>query len=601
MRKTLQGISRFELLIAGIVIAAVGSVTWTQQHNSSSAAQQEWELQLASSASARADLIGHWLAEREADAQVLAAYPLVREAVSTGRVNRYDLETIFRTTADLERYQGIELIRAAGAPASGASSGPSAQEVASVNPDVFSPSVRALLLTTARTGVPAIELDDFDPSGHLPEDLVIAVPVASGAGVSQVAHGALALDMDAGQRLFPFVRAAAARGRTQQVLLVNESHGRMQYLSPLRQADAANAHPMRTLWSRPIAGGVVGEFYDYQGVRVFAAIERVPRSPWKLVDQIAVSEALSEYNHVAFFRLVSAVFIVLTFVVVIVAYRNRLQSRGLAERLGQQERMADLEERLLRLQKLEALGRLAAGVAHDFNNLLTVINGTTELLLHEVSPDDPLHAPLAEILKAGEKGSALTHRLLAVGRRQLSFGMEVNLNTAINDTADLLRKLVGDSIVIRTQLDPAAATIQSEPGQIEQILMNLVVNARDAMPDGGEILIATRRVEIAAPDDARRTGLRPGCYTNLSVRDTGQGMSRETQAHIFEPFFTTKPADKGTGLGLATVYAIVQQSGGYITVESEPGRGSEFQLYFPCGAPPRTPARSRQEAKNSNS
>jgi two-component system cell cycle sensor histidine kinase/response regulator CckA len=251
--------------------------------------------------------------------------------------------------------------------------------------------------------------------------------------------------------------------------------------------------------------------------------------------------------------------------------------------------LRETEAQLRQAQKMEAVGRLAGGVAHDFNNLLTVIRGYSELLLGRLGPHDAMRKDMEEVKKAADRASGLTRQLLAFSRRQFIAAKVVDLNALVANMDGMLRRLIGEDIVeLCAELDPVAGAIKADPGQIEQVIMNLVVNARDAMPKGGRLTIETRNVTIGTGARLDAVGVEPGSYVLLAVRDTGHGMDAETRSHLFEPFFTTKEKGKGTGLGLSTVYGIVKQSGGSIVVESAPGRGATFRIYFP---------RVEQEAK----
>ncbi len=240
-----------------------------------------------------------------------------------------------------------------------------------------------------------------------------------------------------------------------------------------------------------------------------------------------------------------------------------------------------LENQLHQSQKMEAIGVLAGGIAHDFNNLLTAINGYSDLILNRMPADDPSRPNVQEVRKAGDRAANLTNQLLAFSRRQVTQPIVHNINTVISSIETMLQRIIRENIELRTVLDPALGNISADPGQIEQILMNLVVNAREAMPDGGELTIETQNVFLDGEYANQHIGIASGNFVKMAVTDTGEGIAEEIQPQIFEPFFTTKEVGKGTGLGLSIVYGLVKQSGGEIMVYSEIGRGTTFKVYLP--------------------
>jgi len=240
-----------------------------------------------------------------------------------------------------------------------------------------------------------------------------------------------------------------------------------------------------------------------------------------------------------------------------------------------------LERQLRMAQKMEAVGRLSGGIAHDFNNLLGVIIGYSQVLKRTLPPGTAFLEHAEEIEKAGQRAASLTRQLLAFSRQQVLALAVLNLNSLISEMQKMLPRLIGEDIEIVMALDPAIGSVKADQGQLEQVIMNLAVNARDAMPDGGKLVITTTNVSLDEAWTRLHPGSKVGDYVMLAVADTGTGIDSETLVHIFEPFFTTKERGKGTGLGLATVYGVVKQSGGYVSVESAPGKGASFQIYLP--------------------
>jgi two-component system, cell cycle sensor histidine kinase and response regulator CckA len=253
----------------------------------------------------------------------------------------------------------------------------------------------------------------------------------------------------------------------------------------------------------------------------------------------------------------------------------------ISERKRMEAALKESEEQLRQSQKMEAVGRLAGGIAHDFNNVLTAILGYGEILRRRLGGDEGALGDLGEIVRCAERASSLTRQLLAFGRRQVLQPKVLNLNAVVANMENMLRRLIGEDIELAVRPAPGLWAVSVDPGQIEQVLMNLAVNARDAMPGGGRLLIETRNVDLDGGYLLRHSVVRPGSYVMIAVSDTGIGMDEETASRVFEPFFTTKAPGKGTGLGLSTVYGIVKQSGGYVWVYSEPGKGTTFKVYLP--------------------
>ena len=240
-----------------------------------------------------------------------------------------------------------------------------------------------------------------------------------------------------------------------------------------------------------------------------------------------------------------------------------------------------LEEQFRQAQKMEAVGRLAGGVAHDFNNLLMVISGYSGQLIKELDVRDPMRGQVIEINKAGQRAAELTQQLLAFSRKQTTQPKILDLNRVVRDVEKMLRRLIGEDIELVTVLNPELGTVMADPGQMSQVLMNLAVNSRDAMPNGGRLMIETSNIDLDDTYTKEQPEIRPGPYVQLTVGDSGTGMDAETRAHLFEPFFTTKKAGEGTGLGLPIVYGVVRQAGGFIWVNSTPGEGTAFKIYLP--------------------
>ena len=260
---------------------------------------------------------------------------------------------------------------------------------------------------------------------------------------------------------------------------------------------------------------------------------------------------------------------------------NRELLAEIAQRKAAEKAGEELQAELLQSQKMELVGTLAGGIAHDFNNILVAISGYAEFLTKSLPEDAPMKADLSEILLETERGAMLTRQLTAISRKQPALPQILDLNQVIDGACKMLTRLIGTNIRLETQLSPGIGKIKADPGQVSQVIMNLVVNARDAMPDGGRIYIETTNAEITERISGKALAPAPGQYVKLTVTDTGCGMSKETLSHLFEPFFTTKEMGKGTGLGLSIISGIVSQARGGIDVASALGRGTTFTIYLP--------------------
>ncbi len=343
----------------------------------------------------------------------------------------------------------------------------------------------------------------------------------------------------------------------------------------------SSAAPMREALLRQ-AWDVVISDYEMPGFGGFEALQILKESGHDL-PFILVSAVVNEETAVAAMKAGAHDYIMkrrLARLVPAIA-RELREAQSRVARKAAEAALRQSEEQLRQAQKLEAVGRLAAGVAHDFNNILTIITCHSELMLRQMPANDTRRKHVEEVEKAAHMAAGLTRQLLTFSRKQVIEPRVLKLNDVITDVEKMLRRLIGEDIEFHTKLDPAAGHIKADAGQIEQVIMNLAVNARDAMPDCGKLTIMTANTVLDENYLRSFPELRAGDYVMLAIADTGVGMSDEVKAHLFEPFFTTKSPGKGTGLGLATCFGIVQQNSGHITVCSEVGKGTTFRIYFP--------------------
>jgi signal transduction histidine kinase/CheY-like chemotaxis protein len=408
-------------------------------------------------------------------------------------------------------------------------------------------------------------------------------------------QGVLLMGIDPSDNLYPLVQTWPTPSRTGEVLLARREGDEVVYLNELRHRKdtALKLRIPVTQTNTPVVKAAFGlegvdEGVDYRGVPVLAATRRVPGSPWVLVAKVDAEEIYSALRSEINWLLAIVFSLILAAGAVCgLVWRNLLASyyrqkyEVELERKKSEEERAKLQQQLVQAQKMESVGRLAGGVAHDFNNLLTVINGYAALSLAQLDRGHPLHTPISEIGKAGARAASLTQQLLALSRKQIIKPSSVDLNDVITDMGNILPSLLGDNVKVVIVPETPLGRVLVDPGQMKQVLMNLAVNAKHAMPGGGRLVIETGNAEIDSSYCANHEDIKPGSYVVMTVSDTGAGMAPETLRQIFEPFFTTKPEGHGTGLGLSTVYGIVKQSGGWIWAYSEAGKGASFKIYLP--------------------
>ncbi|MBI5905213.1 MAG: response regulator [Deltaproteobacteria bacterium] len=423
--------------------------------------------------------------------------------------------------------------------------------------------------------------------------LAVLVPILGGQG-DGVPLGVLALRIDPEKFLYPLIRHWPTPSRTAETVLVRREGDDALYLNELRfdkNAALALRFPLNPRSELPAIQAVLGrtgivEGRDYRGRPVIADVRKVPDSPWYVIARMDLSEVY-EPERERLWWMVSLVSVMLLAAGAGVGLAWRQQrARFYREQYEASQERRNLEAQLRTAQRMESVGTLAGGIAHDFNNVLTVILGYGEMLKFRIAGDPKAVSDLDEMLRSAERASVLTRQILTFARRQIIELGNIDLNRVVADLGKLIRKVTREDIEFRTILAERLPTIRADRGQVEQVMMNLALNARDAMPGGGQLVVETQEAWLEEEYVRQRPYMKAGRYAVLSVTDTGIGMDEGTRERIFEPFFTTKGPDKGTGLGLAVVYGIVKQHNGFVHVYSEPGKGSTFRIYFPAVAVP---------------
>jgi signal transduction histidine kinase/ActR/RegA family two-component response regulator len=568
------------ILAAAAVVAAAGLLIRGHLAAATAAAVESWRGRLESAMEGRVAGLSSWADARLRDAHLVSNYPSLRAVLEAPAPARdpglSHVRELLEALIRFQPFRAVYVLDANGAVITQAGEG-------GATPAALASGVRHLAVRRASGG------GRMDAEGRWSADL-IALPAATvGAvvlftssvptGPGEPPLGAIVFEEDPAVFLSPHLAREVIASRTGEVLLLVPRRDSVSTIDP-RAGNKPPGVDGESPVSRSLAELVSDphlafwEDVDRRGTPVLVMTHPVPSTTWVLLARVNRDEAVSPAVRRAWQDVGTVAGILLASLGAAFGLWRHRQAAYMRERL-------ELEEQLRQSQKMEAIGRLAGGVAHDFNNLLTVISGYAEMA-RRTGDAKRRDQELDGILQAAERAARLTRQLLAFGRKQVLQPRQIDLNEIVRDIEKLLRRLIGEDVTLVVRLAPGPVRTHADRGQVEQMLVNLALNARDAMPEGGTLEIATAVADLGrSRGELPPEGLQPGRYVRLTVRDSGVGMTPDVQAHVFEPFFTTKPSGQGTGLGLSTVYGIVKQSGGSIGVESQPGAGTCFRVYLP--------------------
>ena len=553
--------------MGSVTLACVGFAAYLQGvflPRARAEAEAHWRIVLTAMADDREMAIEAWITEGLNDARTIAGIGQVVDRLQGGHLcDDACLVRLLKNYSDRHGANPVWILDARSAA------------IVSVGPnDLAEPVLETIARGGSNVGVEMVE------TAGKPW-VVFRIPVRRGESVI----GWIAVARDPSAFLFPFLRLQALASETAEAVLFERRGSLGVNLSPLRSpphrtlALTLPATPDQAQEPWLSSGHTFRNTTDYTHTTIFDVTRQVAATSWVLQVKADQREVYTNVwpgvrSQAAFFVALLAVLSALGVSVV----RSQQAARQRELRLS--------NERLLQTQKVEAIGRLAGGIAHDFNNILNVILGHADLALRGTDEADPRRRSLIEIRNASERAASLTRQLLAFSRRQVLQPRVLDFNGIVLDMEKMLRPLLGDGVELKLALASDACNVLADPGQIEQVILNLVVNARDAMPSGGHLSLSTAHAKVPDPADPVRYEILPsGSYVRFSVSDDGIGMRADVKARVFEPFFTTKELGRGTGLGLSTVYGIVKQSGGFVFVESAPAEGASFHVYLPITEP----------------